>query len=419
MQDAPGLDGEPSAPITQPIKMDLRALEYLPDYDHNLTCPICHSPFVDAVKTKCGHVFCKDCLRDGLQAQDTDRKTCPACRTTTRLSEAASMPRLFDNLLDELKVNCVNKSKGCKTAIRRGDIQAHMQHYCDFEQVSCPGPDCNLKVLRKELDIICKHKKMLCQDCGDEIVEIHKDQHEREECSAHFAHCPDCSRELVAKDLAEHTSLCPMAMLPCTATEIGCKARVERQEIEEHEAHCTMVALLPILRSLTNKVQEQSQEFRMLQRRTGILEDGLRDIQDILARSESSVCATSTLGTNAPNDETIATSADPVTHHLLSLHESLRGEVESISSALSEVDARSNMMIMNESLRMKEESAHQNAAIAALQMQVRYLLNSRLQTQRTQTAPVVQQVVNGPATAAAMGLPIRRLSDSSRQDVKL
>lgn len=399
-------------------EIDFRALDYLPDYDHNLVCPICHSPFVDAVKTKCGHVFCKDCLRDGLQAQDTDRKTCPSCRTTTRLSEANPMPRLFSNLVDELKVNCANKSSGCDITVRRGDIQAHIQYYCKYEQVACSDVYCGLKVLRKDLDTRCKHKGMVCQECGDGITELYKDQHEREECSARLTRCQECSIELVVKDLAEHNLLCPLVTLPCVAAGIGCKVRIQRQEMQEHEAHCTLVALLPTLRSLTSQVQQQEQALGILRRRTGILEDGLLDMQDILARSESSVHATASLAAADHYDPTSTGSADPVTHHLLSLHESLRTEVDRITTAISEVDGRSNMMIMNESLRMKEESAHQNAAIAALQMQVRYLLNSRLQTQRTQTAPTMPQVVAGSVTAA-IGQPIRRLSDSSRQDVKL
>ncbi|CAL1361648.1 unnamed protein product [Linum trigynum] len=39
-------------------------------------CPICMSPFVEETSTKCGHIFCKKCIKAAIARQPK----CPTCR---------------------------------------------------------------------------------------------------------------------------------------------------------------------------------------------------------------------------------------------------------------------------------------------------------------------------------------------------
>ncbi|XP_054778454.1 uncharacterized protein LOC129286524 [Prosopis cineraria] len=39
-------------------------------------CPICMEPFVEEVSTRCGHIFCKRCIKAALKA----KRECPTCR---------------------------------------------------------------------------------------------------------------------------------------------------------------------------------------------------------------------------------------------------------------------------------------------------------------------------------------------------
>ncbi|KAL3001301.1 hypothetical protein AAZX31_09G259200 [Glycine max] len=39
-------------------------------------CPICMSPLVEEMSTRCGHIFCKNCIRAAISAQ----AKCPTCR---------------------------------------------------------------------------------------------------------------------------------------------------------------------------------------------------------------------------------------------------------------------------------------------------------------------------------------------------
>ncbi|CAA2959700.1 E3 ubiquitin- ligase RNF4-like [Olea europaea subsp. europaea] len=54
----------PSLPISPPQK------------EPKFSCPICMGPLVDEVSTKCGHIFCKACIKTAIAAQSK----CPTCR---------------------------------------------------------------------------------------------------------------------------------------------------------------------------------------------------------------------------------------------------------------------------------------------------------------------------------------------------
>lgn len=53
-----------------------RTLPLPPPKEPIFNCPICMGPFVEEMSTKCGHIFCKVCIRNAIAAQNK----CPTCR---------------------------------------------------------------------------------------------------------------------------------------------------------------------------------------------------------------------------------------------------------------------------------------------------------------------------------------------------
>ncbi|KAJ8447924.1 hypothetical protein Cgig2_012059 [Carnegiea gigantea] len=47
-----------------------------PPQEPTFSCPVCMGPFVEETSTKCGHIFCKACIRQSIGAQGK----CPTCR---------------------------------------------------------------------------------------------------------------------------------------------------------------------------------------------------------------------------------------------------------------------------------------------------------------------------------------------------
>lgn len=47
-----------------------------PPKEPTFTCPVCMGPLVEEMSTRCGHIFCKKCIRAAIAAQSK----CPTCR---------------------------------------------------------------------------------------------------------------------------------------------------------------------------------------------------------------------------------------------------------------------------------------------------------------------------------------------------
>ncbi|XP_028797055.1 E3 ubiquitin-protein ligase RNF4 [Neltuma alba] len=54
-----------------------------PPMEPVFSCPICMGPFVEEVSTRCGHIFCKSCIKAAINAQGK----CPTCRKKVTAKE--------------------------------------------------------------------------------------------------------------------------------------------------------------------------------------------------------------------------------------------------------------------------------------------------------------------------------------------
>lgn len=187
---------------------------------------------------------------------------------------------------------------------------------------------------------------------------------------------------------------------------------------------------------MNRRIDDQQSSLQILRRKNCIYEDGLLSMRNLMLNASPAVTA-SPPGQGSGGSSSTAMALQPpseeppfesATHHLLSLHESLREEVDRVSTAVADLDARSSMMILNESLRLKEDMAHTNAAITSMRAHLQWLMSARLQQvqPRNPNAPgspsmvgTVSAEVGSLSTVVGLGQPIRRLSDLSRQDTKL
>jgi hypothetical protein len=123
-------------------------------------------------------------------------------------------------------------------------------------------------------------------------------------------------------------------------------------------------------------------------------------------------------------------------HHLLTLHDSLREEVSRITNAMNELEGRTNMMVFNESQRVKEEMLRTNSIISSMRMHMQWLMSSHLHSRSASAngspgraagvanasasgAGVAQNSAARPGPSGSFQMPFRRLSDTTRQDTKL
>ncbi|OCK90666.1 uncharacterized protein K441DRAFT_578972 [Cenococcum geophilum 1.58] len=466
------------------VPIDVRTLEYLEPCDSNLVCLICHCPFDKAVRLACDHVFCNDCVEQAFAAQEGPApKTCPTCRSRVDLNkEPLPVPRILTSMLDELRVRCPNQKVGCTWADKRSDVQDHVELYCDHAQVECASPDCRLGVLQKDFHKGCLHYTVNCEHCHTSMMKKDLEvcfflvnpvlkltyllqDHQKQICPNRMTDCSSCFTEILRHDLPSHLKdVCPKATVTCPGSVCGCSFAHERTVVVEHVTICPMATMAPFFQSQKARLDEHESQQKLLQRKVEILEGGLSSIHNMLYPANpnpNEPCPVpNPLDPNAMDyapgplpgtpdfrlpapafpsasqtDQAAAAGHPPQppfdssTHHLLSLHESLRDEVSRIANALTDLEGRTNMMIINENQRVKDEMLHANAAINSMRMQLHWLTSARLQAQNRSGGPGSSSAAGSSSASRASGNgsgrggvtlnPIRRLSDSNRQDTKL
>ncbi|KAI7977179.1 hypothetical protein EIK77_005384 [Talaromyces pinophilus] len=245
--------------------------------------------------------------------------------------------------------------------------------------------------------------------------------------------------------LEQHIETCPEAIHPCQASKYGCPAKLKRSDLTIHERSCPLITMGPYLEVQNSRIDGLDMTIRQLRQRNEILEDGIANIRSTLmesarimpeSRNQRQFGDEVAQGQSQPgfgevedNDRSSQLSSSTAMTYLLSLHESLREEVSQLSHAMTDLDARASMAILNESMRVNEDLAHTSAAINTIRMQMHWLLNPRLQQGHrlgaaggggdSNPGPSRPAPGPGPGPGPGYGVTPRRLSDGGREGTKL
>ncbi|EGD95451.1 hypothetical protein TESG_02932 [Trichophyton tonsurans CBS 112818] len=444
---------------------DLRALEAVSEYNKNLMCLVCHCPFITPTRLRCDHIFCRSCLDDCIKSSsDMNQFTqpseflCPTCRTPTHATYT-TVPRLVVAMCDDILVKCPYHVEGCTETIQRGHAQVHVDKYCEYRWMSCPDAQCEKKIRKKDLgsEDRCLHTLVDCGQCGESVMELDFEAHATNLCPQIEMTCSDCEEVYHKVNQQEHKDSCPKATVLCKASKYGCLMRLLKTELKDHEESCPLARLGPYLESQAARLETMDSTIRQLKQQNSFLEDSIAGLRSAISqtnsRPPSRVQLTSNSGienANLPVPElnrsvspsrdalasspTINSSApyhNNTTTYLLSIHEALREEVLQLTSTVADLEARTNISMMNDTLRVREDMAHLTAGLNAVRMQVHLLMNSRIhQSQRTPINARPGSSSNGGGMDGASGqtrMPStagpeprgRRPSDSGWEGTKL
>lgn len=431
-------------------KLDLRALDYVAEYDSHLMCPICHVPFLEPVVLDCDHTFCNSCLKEYREGAGTGlRSECPTCRTFS-LSGARKASRLIVNMCNEIKVRCPNED--CEEIVLRGYVEYHATRECQHQKLECPDPKCGKLVKKKNyVPNQCIHSSNIECDCGAEI-QLGRGgwlKHKDEECPNTALKCQSCGEQRLAGDLAEGNDdhVCSnVEGQTCPGRPYGCLDEVTEENLDAHMKTCPLARLAPFLQKQSKLLESLREQLNMAKVRNEVLETGFDKISDIinervlpyLSQSEDSPAAEASdieeierdpipsaishrdllmpahLQALTPSPDPDAASISQTQQHLLALHESLRGNVSNLEqdivalhNNISDLDARTSMQIMNETLRVKEDLAHTNAALFSTRAQVQWLLNRERIGQQQQAMGMRGRTSSAQPQASNQGQSIR------------
>lgn len=366
-------------------KFDFRALEYIPDYDSRLMCPICHVPLLDPIRLACDHMFCYTCFETYQSSvSGANRNCCPSCRADlprNNIYARKDVPRMIVNMCNEVNAHCPFSAQGCQMILARELIAFHAGH-CDFEPVACPEKSCAKVTRKRDLDsTICRHKFVTCSGCGAEVMDQDLSDHTADCSPSKCCHCG--SRQFPGiLTLADHEATCLQTPRKCSGKDLGCKVSLKEEGIKTHEESCSFVLLGPYLKFSASKMVTLEANLAVQKDRNERLEATCKRLWDImkihivptidkLRHSTDPSQPPSSPSTRTPQPSTTShyvptinpngpdnppsqflfpnplpptshhslsysppsNSPDPFTH-LLSLHESLRNDVSSMNTRI-------------------------------------------------------------------------------------
>ncbi|CUM62952.1 uncharacterized protein PRCAT00000512001 [Priceomyces carsonii] len=377
---------------------DLRNAEYMSPTEH-LNCPICQQPFFEPLTTVCGHTFCKDCIYECFKMSKRNQSEmssgcCPLDRTPIDANDSNDLfptPLVIVNLVDDLKVQCLNTERGCDWVGSRWELEHHVIADCGYTGVKCGGvrelddPSegeevCEILVERRHLsdDNSCAHKLFQCEHCNLLLSKISENEHLSKDCLFNYQTCKLCGNDLIPlKNLEKHKDNCSkIGHMKCPAHEIGCEWVGTNQtslEIHLQDNNCQLNQFLPFFKKMNGKVESLFNENQFLQKQ-------INKILNLIIQGKIT-----NLGYNESIEEINKSSRTEDVDSMIYLNyelERLKFEVdEKIIPFISENQPNERQPILNslvnDNFILKEDLKIQRILINSLRKQVQFLLFNR------------------------------------------
>lgn len=327
---------------------------------------------------------------------------------------------MVHNQLDALKAKC----PCCALSFARSMLENHMERYCPEANVRCPGihleKECKEVVKRRLSGRGCLHYPVDCPDCKETLLVVELEEHRAQTCPEKLKPCEHCSAEILRFKESEHLEECPDVIQPCKWAEYGCHHEAKRKYLHLHVDECNLKLVGPMAEAMKKEMTVLRSEMRSLsetnhlqERRIKFLESGQRASDRPMELMDLSLA-------NLPESSTTEP-LDSGHEYLLSLLESQQARLSQLSAELADFQGKNTMMLLNETIPMKNELSELRSTQQVTCMHVRWLMRFRMQERRYGGSPgpgSSGSPDSGDGGGSSSGLPFsRRLSDSAPRDI--
>jgi hypothetical protein len=95
-------------------------------------------------------------------------QTCPECNEHLSV-DTLRRPRVVNNILSKLKINCDHANRGCPEFTCLEDLKTHVAN-CGYAPVLCSNAECGTEINKQDKvhheTKVCDYRKVKCHDCG-------------------------------------------------------------------------------------------------------------------------------------------------------------------------------------------------------------------------------------------------------------
>ncbi|KAI9650648.1 hypothetical protein NHQ30_000668 [Ciborinia camelliae] len=342
--------------------IDYRSLDYVNTVDQNLMCPICRVPLVDPVTIHCDHTFCRDCITQALSITEK----CPMDRyPISRHDPLRQSNRIIVQQVNDLLIACPS----CDTHLQRSKLRNHLAIHCKEVEIECLDPDCKQLIKRLHQSKGCLHYDSACPYCEETLQEKDMQDHCEFKCTFRNVKCGQCGGEILRIKESEHIDQCPEGVVQCQWTEFGCDHECKRKDIDDHKNKCELKRLGPWGAIMKAENEAKSENIDRLERKVKHLESCLNDNGHF---DRTDAAATSLAGLSISDD-----SYETPNTYLLSIVESQQSRINALTTSIAEMEARQSVMLLNETIPLKDQIVELRNTMSTINMYVRWLLNVR------------------------------------------
>ena len=136
------------------------------DVDEKFHCSICYNVLKEPRTCRNNdHIFCLVCISQHLKLNS---QNCPECNEDLSI-DALRRPRVVNNILSKLKINCDYASRGCPEFTCLEDLETHVEN-CGYTPVLCSNAECGIEINKQDKvhheTEVCEYRNVKCHDCG-------------------------------------------------------------------------------------------------------------------------------------------------------------------------------------------------------------------------------------------------------------
>jgi phage FluMu protein Com len=266
-------------------------------------------------------------------------------------------------------------------------MKAHYDRHCERTLVPCPDVGCDKLVPREDVtsELGCLHREMRCRYCDAVVFLAEREQHYDTDCEGHTAKCLECNAVVVRHRMADHVmNHCPESQAVCKFHPFGCSVAGTRRFVELHESSgCVYEAIGKLMRDraedramisdlrgrLTAMERMRSSNHSRSPRwgRPGA-EGYVPDLDLGDGRSSQSFLNDSGNGAwESPED------------YMLAQFERMETKIEDLRKSVTELDGRHSMMLLNETMPLKDQITELRSNMGVLGMHTTWLMNVQRQ----------------------------------------
>ena len=249
------------------------------------SCPLCEGILIEAIIDRCGHSFCRKCIE--ILKLETNK--CPF----SKIEIKDFLTNLVVNSVIEKQIcYCKNKHLNCEWKGKLSERKDHLYYDCTKEDVHCEYENCNVKILRENLNehmLNCDFRKISCHHCKETISFNELDKHYKN-CPNLPVLCPnDCGMEVPNCEITKHLEMiCDNSIASCPFKLVGCDFIEMRKSLKIHledflEMHLKLINKNIV--HLQDQINSQNKEIVSIKEKNADLTNNLNTTKSDFQKS--------------------------------------------------------------------------------------------------------------------------------------